>query len=44
MTENNSIWKQDKDNVIHPFVEYPQFNKTGSKIFNKSKGVYVYDK
>ncbi len=44
MTNNyeHQICQKDKENLLHPFTEFAEFNKTGSRLFTKSEGAYVY--
>ena len=37
MTKNN-VWLNDKNHVLHPYAEYPEFGEKGSRVFEKAMG------
>ncbi len=44
MTNNfeHQIWQKDKESLLHPFTEFSEFSKQGSRVFSKAEGAYVY--
>ncbi|MEE8474422.1 MAG: aminotransferase [Myxococcota bacterium] len=37
------LWQKDQNHFLHPWAEYPRFEKHGSLIIAEGKGAYVYD-
>jgi len=38
-----TLWRQDKDHLIHPFTEFPSFEKNGALVISEGRGAYVFD-
>jgi adenosylmethionine-8-amino-7-oxononanoate aminotransferase len=38
-----SLWRKDRDHLIHPFVHFPSFEKDGALVISEGKGAYVFD-
>lgn len=41
--EARRVWQQDRDHVIHPWQNIPEFQSEGALVMNAGQGVYVYD-
>ena len=41
-TSSDQTWLNDKDHLLHPFAEFPEFATKGSRIFDRAEGVHVY--
>jgi len=40
---NQSIWEQDKNHVLHPWMDFSVFNEFGCDVMVKGDGIYVED-
>lgn len=37
------LWHKDQNHFLHPWAEFPRFEKHGSLVIAEGKGAYVYD-
>ncbi len=37
------LWHKDQNHFLHPWAEFPRFEKHGSLVISKGEGAYVYD-
>jgi adenosylmethionine-8-amino-7-oxononanoate aminotransferase len=38
-----NLWHKDQNHFLHPWAEFPRFEKHGSLVIAKGEGAYVYD-
>ena len=41
--DRQDVWRKDRDHFLHPWAEYPKFEKQGSLVISEGEGAYVYD-
>jgi adenosylmethionine-8-amino-7-oxononanoate aminotransferase len=42
-TETDSVWNDDQQHFLHPWAEYPAFEKEGSLVIDRAQGAYISD-
>jgi adenosylmethionine-8-amino-7-oxononanoate aminotransferase len=41
--DRQDVWRKDHDHFLHPWAEFPRFEKHGSLVISEGEGAYVYD-
>jgi putrescine aminotransferase len=42
-SETDSVQHDDQQHFLHPFAEYPAFEKEGCLVIDRAEGAYIYD-
>ena len=42
-SDYQNLWHKDQNHFLHPWAEFPRFEKHGSLVIAKGEGAYVYD-
>jgi adenosylmethionine-8-amino-7-oxononanoate aminotransferase len=42
-SDYQELWHSDQNHFLHPWAEFPRFEKEGSLVIAKGEGAYVYD-
>jgi adenosylmethionine-8-amino-7-oxononanoate aminotransferase len=37
------VWRKDRDHFLHPFAEFPSFEKNGCLVIDRGEGAYIFD-
>jgi adenosylmethionine-8-amino-7-oxononanoate aminotransferase len=41
--DTDSLWRKDHDHFLHPFAEFPSFERDGCLVIDRGEGAYIYD-
>lgn len=41
--DTQDLWRKDRDHILHPWADFPTFEKEGALVMTESEDAYVYD-